>query len=124
MNTIELTGEEASLLIETTTDALYRRVLWSIGFEGKWRALPLEDVQNYLGALSTLHTKAWMVLRDLDSGILDDFEKAFMIPDIVWDLIDEITVAHEWKDVPRHQHSPSLCQACRVLSHAAANLEV
>lgn len=124
MNTIELTGEEASLLIESTTDALYARVRWSIGFEGKWRALDLKDVQAYLSALSTLHTKAWMLLRDIDSSVLKDFERAFMIPDIVWDLIDEITVAHEWKDVPRHQHSPSLCQTCRILAHAATNLEV
>ena len=123
MNTIELSGEEASLLIETTTDALYQRVRWSIGFEGKWRSLPLIDVQSYIGALSTLHTKAWMVLRDL-GPIIDVFEKAFMIPDIVWNLIDEITAAPEWKDVPKHQHSPSLCQTCRVIAHAAVNLDV
>ncbi len=123
MNTIELSGEEASLLIETTTDALYQRVRWSIGFEGKWRQLPLNQVQEYLGALSNLHTKAWMVLRDIGS-VIEEFEEAFMIPDLVWDLIDEITAAPEWKDVPRHQHSPSLCQTCRILAYAAINLEV
>ena len=123
MNTIELSGEEASLLIEATTDALYQRVRWSIGHKGKWQTLPFDQVQMYLRALSTLHTKAWMVLRDIDTDIMSEFSDAFMIPDIVWDLIDEITKATTWADAPKHLHSETLCKACRVLSGAASNLE-
>ncbi len=123
MNTIELTGEEVSLLIETTTDALYQRVRWSIGHKGKWQTLPFDQVQMYLTALSTLHTKAWMVLRDF--GDIDSaFTDAFMIPDIVWDLIDEITKATSWENTPSHLHSATLCKTCRVLAHAASNSDI
>lgn len=122
MNTIDLTGEEASLLIEISTDALYRRIKWSIGPRGSWHELGLPLVQTYIGALSTLHLKGWMVLRDIDSEIIPEFDKAFMIPDIVWDLTDEITSAKSWDDVPSHLHSPTLCVVCRVLSYEQANI--
>ncbi len=124
MNTIELSGEEASLLIEATTDALYQRVRWSIGHKGKWQSLPFDQVQMYLRALSTLHTKAWMVLRDIDADINQDYIDAFMIPEIVWDLIDEITSAVAWENVPKHLHSQTLCQICRLISRTASNSEI
>ena len=118
---IDLTPEEASLLIETTLDALYKRVRWSVGHEGAWRSLKIGDVQTYLSALSTLHMKGWMILRDIDSDIIPEFEKAFMIPDNVWDLIDEITSAADWEQVPQHLHSPTLCRVCRVINQEISN---
>ena len=121
MNSIDLSGEEASLLVETTLDALYRRVRWSIGHDGQWRSLDFEEVKMYISALYTLHMKGWMILRDTGE-VIAEFEKAFMIPDDVWEVIDSITAAATWGDVPQHLHSPSLCRVCRTLTQHPSNL--
>lgn len=122
MNHMEMTAEEAAMLIEISTDALYRRIRWTIGHEGAWRSLEIDQVQLYIQALSNLHTKAWLLLKDLDGPhVLPDFEDAFMIPDDVWDLIDEIGKVQSWDQIQQHLHSPSLCRVCRILAHEASN---
>lgn len=114
MNTIGLTANEASLLIAAVHDALLRSIRWSIGPEGSWRSVPLEDAQNYIQTFAVLHSKIWMVLKDYEEPE-HSFEKAFMIPDIVWDVVDGITTATSWDQVDKHLHSPTLCKACRFI---------
>lgn len=118
---MNITAEEAALLIEMSMDALYKRVRWSIGHEGRWRSLDFDLAKSYLNSLSTLHMKAWMVLRDLDHEVLPEFEQEFMIPDHVWELVDEITASESWETTPRHLHSVTLCKTCRALYQDASN---
>ena len=114
MNTIELSATEASLLIAAVHDALLRSVRWSIGPEGSWRSVALEEAQNYIQTFAVLHSKIWMILKDYDEPE-SSFEETFMIPQIVWDVVDEITTATSWDQVERHLHSPTLCRACRFI---------
>lgn len=111
---LTLTGGQVATLIEATVDALYKRLQWSVRMDSKWRELPIAYAAQMVRDLEQAHGRLYLAFRDL-GHLHDQFEKAFIISDEVYDLIDMITDARSWDDVTEHRHSPSLCSVCKVI---------
>jgi hypothetical protein len=118
---LNLTQHEAASVIEAIHDALFRKVRWTISpsYE-KWHSLDFTLVQVSIDSLAGIYTSLYMAFRedvgDGDDAIAPGFEKAFIISDEVWAVIDQIREADDWAGVKRHLHGESLCRACRELN--------
>ncbi len=119
---VSYTQYEMASVIEGIHDSLFRRVRWTISpaYE-KWNSLDFKIVKASIDSLATAYGQSYMAFRqsiDEDEGeaIAPEYEKAFIIPDEVWDVIDQIRSCETWEEVEQHRHADSLCQACRLLS--------
>jgi hypothetical protein len=111
---LTLTGGEVATLIEASHDALYKRLQWTVREGSNWRDLDILYAGQMVTDLVQAHTKLYLAFREL-GHLHDEFEKAFMITDDVYELIDTITDANSWDQVPTHRHAESLCQLCRKI---------
>lgn len=111
---LTLTGGEIATLIEATVDALYKRLQWSVRRESVWRTLPIAYAGQMVRDLEQAHAKLYIAFREF-GHLHDEFEKAFIIPDPVYDLIDSIKDATSWDEIEPHLHAPSLCKVCKVI---------
>lgn len=120
---VSYTQYEAASIIEAIHDSLFRKVRWTISpAHEHWHALDFQIVKSSIDSLATAYTQTYMAFRqsidDLDDGedISPDFEEAFIVPNEVWSVIDQITISDTWDEVEIHYHGESLCQACKELS--------
>lgn len=118
---LNLNQHEAASVIESVHDTLFRKVRWTISpSHEKWHSLDFEIVKASIDALATTYASLYMAFRESvseeDDPISPDFEKAFIVSDEVWAVVDQIREAGDWDQVERHLHSETLCVACRELN--------
>lgn len=113
--TFTLTGGEIATLIEAAHDSLYKRLKWSISLDTKWRDLPVGYASQMVKDLEQAHTKLYLAFREL-GNMHDEFDEAFLIPDEVYELIDQVSSMQSWDEIETHRHAPSLCKLCKTLT--------
>lgn len=118
---VSYTQYEMAAIIEGIHDSLFRQVRWTVSpAHDRWKSLDFEIVRASIDALSTAYGQSYMAFRQSviedSEAISEDYERAFIIPDEVWEVIDQIRSCEEWSNVELHLHNESLCQACRLLS--------
>lgn len=118
---LNLNQHEAAAMIEAIHDGLFRKVRWTISpSHENWHSLDFEIVKVSIDSLATTYASLYMAFRESvseeDDPISPDFEKAFIVSDEVWAVVDQIREAEDWDEVKRHLHSETLCMACRELN--------
>ncbi len=118
---VSYTQYEMASVIEGIHDSLFRQVRWTVSpHHEKWKALDFDIVKASIDALSTAYGQSYMAFRQSinedEEAISEEYEKAFIIPDLVWEVIDQIRSSEDWEGVEPHHHNDSLCQSCRLLS--------
>lgn len=118
---ISLTQYEAASIIEAIHDSLFRKVRWTINPNyDEWHKLDFTVVKASIDSLATAYLQIYMAFRqsieeeheEIDAA----YEKAFIITDEAWKVIDQIRNSNDWSQVDRHLHSETLCRACRELN--------
>jgi len=115
---------ELAATIEALHDAILRRVRWTTVEHDQfqtWRSLELETVQAVLDNLVSAYTKAIMLYRESDFAKSQSFESTFLLKPEVWELLNDVTVATTWTDVPTHPvHSyADRCPVCGSIAGIA-----
>lgn len=112
---------EAASVIESIHDALFRKVRWTISpAYDAWHQLDFDVVRAAVDSLSTAYMQLYLAFRqsveDSYDSIDPEFEKAFIIGQEAWEVIDQIRESKTWDDVERHLHGETLCRACREIN--------
>jgi hypothetical protein len=119
---VSYTQYEIASIIEGIHDSLYRKVRWTVNpYHEAWHQLDFDIVLASIDSLSTAYMQSYMAFRQSieDGGgeaISPEYEQAFIIPDNVWEVIDQIRSCEDWEEVEKHLHSETLCRTCRELA--------
>jgi hypothetical protein len=113
---LEVLPEELAGIIEALHDGVLRRIRWTCyadhDFAG-WKGLDIGIVQTVMSAMQNAYVKSVMTYRDADYKNRGSFEAAFLWPDEVFEILDEIMTAQSWDEVPKHPvHDPVSCKVC------------
>jgi hypothetical protein len=115
---LKLEPNELTAVIEGLHDGILRRLRWtSIKHPqySTWRTLDIETVQIVLDNFVSAYSKALMLYREAPFEKSPTFNDKFMLPDEVWDLLNGVTVASSWDDVPTHDIHTKDCTVCGLI---------
>lgn len=101
---LSLTPQELLSTVQALFHEIHDRMIWAMQ-EGHWyRQTPLEDAQTVLNAMVSAHQKALILVQELaedDKIKLDaDFMDTFTFPPEVWKVLDSMTLADTWQQIP------------------------
>lgn len=115
---LKLEPNELTAVIEALHDGILRRLRWTTIDHPQykvWRTLEIETVQIVIDNFVSSYGKALMVYREADFTKSPTFNDKFMLPDEVWDLLNGITIATSWDDVPVHDIHLKDCTVCGLI---------
>ncbi len=112
---VNVTPDELAATVEALFEALVRRVMWCVRpDQQEWAELEWKWAQEALTDTVQAYTKALMTFKDLDN-IHPKFVPSVTLPDEMWDLVNEVTLASSWEEVPTHpKHPYDECPICAV----------
>lgn len=95
-----VTPQELASIVLGLYHEIIERCLWALS-EGHWlRSRPIESVQNVVNPLVSGYQKAMLLIRELEDRLDPDYIPAHSLSDEQWRLLDKITTATSWKDIP------------------------
>ena len=98
--TLEVTAQELASLILAMYHEIIERTLWALD-EGHWlRSRDIEDVQLVVNPMVTGYLKALNLIRTIEDQVDPSFFEVHQITDEQWKILDKITTADSWEDVP------------------------
>lgn len=97
---LEVTAQELASLILAMYHEIIERCLWALE-EGHWlRSRDIEDVQSVVNPMVTGYLKAVNLIRTIEDQVDPSFFEVHQISAEQWALLDAITMADSWEDIP------------------------
>ncbi len=102
---LNLTPKELASTVQALFHEIHDRLIWAMQ-EGHWyRQTSLDDAQSVLNAMVSAYQKALILIRAIseedDKIVLDaDFMDTFTFPPEVWKVLDSMTLAETWQQIP------------------------
>lgn len=101
---LSLSPKELVATVQALFHEIHDRMIWAMQ-EGHWyRQTPLEDAQIVLNSMVSAYQKALILVQEVaedDRIELDaDFMDTFTFPQEVWKVLDSMTLADTWQQIP------------------------
>ena len=98
--TLEVTAQELASLILASYHEIIERCLWALE-EGHWfRSRTMEEAQNVINPMISGYQKAMNLIRTIEDQLDPAYVETFSINEEQWRLLDKITLADSWEDIP------------------------
>ena len=97
---LEITVDELSSVVHALFNEITDRAVWAMR-EGHWiRTTDIEVVQSVVGRMVTAYLKAFNTFKELPGEPHPDYVKSFTIDEDMWRILDKLTTASSWDDLP------------------------
>ena len=116
---LKVSMEEAAFLVEALHDAIIRRIHWSISPDfDEWRkGVPIEIIQGVINSMVGMYGVSLQALKE-KSELPDSYVASMSFQPMFWDLINDVTLAKEWHDLPFHNPHENSCVICQTIEEA------
>lgn len=111
---VHFTNSELCSTIDALRSAMCNRTAWSLNPSHPIRVNDFEDVQIVIGDMVSSYAKSLMVLKE-HNGAVPEFYDYFNLTPEIWDMLNTISMANEWSDLPEHSLSCK-CVLCNQLA--------
>jgi hypothetical protein len=101
---LSLSAKELASTVQALYHEIHDRLVWAME-EGHWyRQTPLVDAQVVLSAMITSYQKALLLIKEVSVAdnihLDDDFMTTFTFTPEVWTVLDHLTLAETWHEIP------------------------
>lgn len=97
---LDVTPQELAGVVSGLYHEIIERVLWALDGGSWFRERPIPEVQSVLNPMVTGYLKAFNLISTLGDKLDPSFLETHTISEEQWRLLDKITTADDWKDVP------------------------
>lgn len=115
---VNVTPDELAATVEALYESVIRRIKWCVDpTSPEWEALEWEHALECVTGSVQAYTKTLMAMREVEN-VSPEFLEIMQFPDSMWDLINKVTLAESWDDVPTHWHRKPdrSCEICDLFA--------